>query len=84
MSTQVDSAGAITLSLSRERPASTQNGFAMLFAMLGRVVDSLSHVAPGELWTRERGALLLLGAALIVSPVLVALRVRIAMRSSIR
>ncbi|MEA3044184.1 MAG: hypothetical protein QOH47_2022, partial [Sphingomonadales bacterium] len=34
MSTNVDSAGAIALSLSRERPASTQNGFAMLFLLL--------------------------------------------------
>jgi len=34
MSTNVDSAGAITLSHSRERPASTQNGFFMLFLAL--------------------------------------------------
>jgi regulator of protease activity HflC (stomatin/prohibitin superfamily) len=34
MSTNVDSAGAITLSHSRERPASTQNGFFMLFMLL--------------------------------------------------
>jgi regulator of protease activity HflC (stomatin/prohibitin superfamily) len=34
MSTNVDSAGAITLSHSRERPAATQNGFAMLFVLL--------------------------------------------------
>ena len=34
MSTNVDSAGAITLSHSRERPASTQNGFFMLLLLL--------------------------------------------------
>jgi len=34
MSTNADSAGAMTLSLSRERPASTQNGFFMLFMLL--------------------------------------------------
>jgi regulator of protease activity HflC (stomatin/prohibitin superfamily) len=34
MSTKADSAGAIALSHSRERPASTQNGFLMLFVLL--------------------------------------------------
>jgi regulator of protease activity HflC (stomatin/prohibitin superfamily) len=34
MSTNADSAGAMPLSLSRERPATTQNGFAMLFLLL--------------------------------------------------
>ena len=34
MSTNADSAGAIALSHSRERPASTQNGFLMLFVLL--------------------------------------------------
>src|SRR3954467_7318874 len=34
MSTTADSAGAMSLSLSRERPATTQNGFAMLFLLL--------------------------------------------------
>ena len=34
MSTNADSAGGIALSLSRERPALTQNGFFMLFVML--------------------------------------------------
>ena len=47
---------------------------ALLFAVLGHVVDWLSHVPPGELWTRERGPLLLLGAILVASPSLVALQ----------
>ena len=38
MSTNADSAGAMSLSLSHERPASTQNGFAMLFLLLVLVV----------------------------------------------
>ena len=38
MSTNADSAGAIALSHSRERPAATQNGFAMLLLLLGLLV----------------------------------------------
>jgi len=45
MSTNVDSAGAITLSLSRERPAATQNGFAMLFLLLVLIVLMVADFA---------------------------------------
>jgi regulator of protease activity HflC (stomatin/prohibitin superfamily) len=41
MSTTADSAGAIALSLSRERPASTQNGFLMLFVLLVLLVAAV-------------------------------------------
>ncbi|WP_374353081.1 ABC transporter ATP-binding protein [Chitinimonas sp.] len=47
---------------------------ALLFSMLGSVVDWLSHVAPGELWAKERDHLLLLGAILLASPVLIGLQ----------
>ena len=47
---------------------------ALLFAMLGRVVDWLSHVQPSQLWTEERGSLLLLAGILAASPLLVALQ----------
>ena len=44
---------------------------ALLFAVLGHVVDWLSHVEPARLWELERGKLLLLAAILTVSPLLV-------------
>src|SRR3954462_1738167 len=44
MSTNVDSAGAITLSHSRERPASTQNGFLMLFVLLILLVAIVADI----------------------------------------
>ena len=44
---------------------------ALLFAMLGFVVDRMAQVPPGELWTQERGALLALAGVLIASPLLV-------------
>jgi len=47
---------------------------AMLFGLLGRGVDSLSHVQPALLWTQERGHLLLLVGILLGSIVLVALQ----------
>lgn len=47
---------------------------AVLFAMMGRIVDWLSHVQPTLLWTRERGNLFLLAAVLLASPVVVALQ----------
>ncbi|HEX5125173.1 MAG TPA: ABC transporter ATP-binding protein [Rhodocyclaceae bacterium] len=47
---------------------------ALLFSMLGRVVDWLSHVDPARLWTDERGSLLLLGGILVASPLVVALQ----------
>ncbi len=46
---------------------------ALLFAMLGRVVDWLGHVEPARLWETERGNLLLLGAILLASPLAIAL-----------
>jgi ATP-binding cassette subfamily B multidrug efflux pump len=47
---------------------------ALLFAMMGRVVDWLSQVPPALLWTQERGNLLLLAAIILASPVLIALQ----------
>jgi ATP-binding cassette subfamily B multidrug efflux pump len=45
---------------------------ALLFAMMGRIVDWLSNVPPAELWAREHKSLLLLAGILIASPLLVA------------
>ncbi|MBX7228133.1 MAG: ABC transporter ATP-binding protein/permease, partial [Burkholderiaceae bacterium] len=47
---------------------------AMLFSMLGHVVDWLAQVKPALLWTQERNSLLLLTAILLTSPLLVALQ----------
>ena len=47
---------------------------ALLFAVMGQVVDWLSHVEPSQLWVQERGKLLLLAAILTLSPVLVLLQ----------
>jgi len=47
---------------------------ALLFAMMGHMVDWLSSVAPSRLWQQERGTLLLLAAAVLLSTVLVALQ----------
>jgi ATP-binding cassette subfamily B multidrug efflux pump len=47
---------------------------ALLFAMLGRIVDWLAQVAPSQLWTERRGTLLLLAGILAASPLLVALQ----------
>jgi ATP-binding cassette subfamily B multidrug efflux pump len=47
---------------------------ALLFAMLGRVVDWLAAVEPARLWTEERGPLLLLAGILAASVVVVALQ----------
>ncbi|APW38101.1 multidrug ABC transporter ATP-binding protein [Rhodoferax koreense] len=44
---------------------------ALLFAMMGRIVDWLGQVAPAQLWTQERGRLLLLAAILLASPLLI-------------
>jgi ATP-binding cassette subfamily B multidrug efflux pump len=46
---------------------------AMLFSMLGHVVDWLARVKPDRLWAEQRGHLLLLGAILLGSTALVAL-----------
>jgi len=47
---------------------------ALLFGVLGKVVDWLSRVPPNQLWTQERTHLLLLVAILIGSIALVALQ----------
>ena len=47
---------------------------ALLFAMMGRVVDWLGSVPPALLWTQERTRLLLLCALLLGSPLLIALQ----------
>ncbi len=47
---------------------------ALLFSMLGSVVDWLSHASPSTLWQQERDKLLLLFAILMASPLLVALQ----------
>jgi ATP-binding cassette subfamily B multidrug efflux pump len=47
---------------------------ALLFAMLGRIVDWLAKVEPSQLLVQERGTLLLLGGILAGSVLLVALQ----------
>jgi ATP-binding cassette subfamily B multidrug efflux pump len=47
---------------------------ALLFSVLGRVVDWLAKVAPSRLWTEERGHLMLLAAVLAGSVVLIGLQ----------
>ena len=47
---------------------------ALLFAMMGRIVDWLSHIAPAQLWTQERGSLIWLAVVLAGSPLLIALQ----------
>jgi ATP-binding cassette subfamily B multidrug efflux pump len=47
---------------------------ALLFGILGRVVDWLSRVPPALLWTQERGKLLMLVGILLASIVLVVLQ----------
>ena len=47
---------------------------ALLFALLGFVVDWLGQVAPGQLWAERGGVLLLLAGALLASIALVALQ----------
>jgi ATP-binding cassette subfamily B multidrug efflux pump len=47
---------------------------ALLFAVLGHVVDWLSQVQPAQLWTREQAKLILLGVILTLSPLLVTLQ----------
>ena len=44
---------------------------ALLYAMLGRVVDWLTKTEPSRLWDEQRGGLLLLIGLLIASPVMV-------------
>jgi ABC-type multidrug transport system, ATPase and permease components len=47
---------------------------ALLFGMLGRMVDWLAGVPPSELWAREKWSLLGLAAILLFSPLVVALQ----------
>jgi len=47
---------------------------ALLFAMMGRIVDWLGTIAPARLWLEERTTLLLLAAVLVGSILLVALQ----------
>src|SRR5580704_14144064 len=47
---------------------------ALLFSMLGHVVDWLAKVEPSRLWTEQRGHLLLLGAVLAGSTLLIGLQ----------
>jgi len=47
---------------------------ALLFSMLGRIVDWLGKVEPAQLWTQERSSLLLLAGVLLASPLVVALQ----------
>ena len=47
---------------------------ALLFSMLGHVVDWLSKVAPARLWTEQRGHLLLLACILAASSLLIAMQ----------
>jgi ATP-binding cassette subfamily B multidrug efflux pump len=47
---------------------------ALLFGILGRIVDWLAKVQPSRLWTEQRGHLLLLAAVLAGSTLLVALQ----------
>jgi ATP-binding cassette subfamily B multidrug efflux pump len=44
---------------------------ALLFAVLGHVVDWLSHVQPAQLWAQERDKLILLAVILALSPLAV-------------
>ncbi|MBI3146814.1 MAG: ABC transporter ATP-binding protein, partial [Pseudogulbenkiania sp.] len=47
---------------------------ALLFSMLGSVVDWLSRVPPALLWTQQKHTLLLLAGILLASPLLIALQ----------
>ena len=47
---------------------------ALLFAMLGKIVDWLGMVQPARMWTEHRGALWLLAAVLLGSTALMALQ----------
>src|SRR5271154_7067233 len=47
---------------------------ALLFGMLGRIVDWLSQVPPARLWSEQRTHLLLLGGILMTSVVMIALQ----------
>jgi ATP-binding cassette, subfamily B, multidrug efflux pump len=46
---------------------------ALLFAMMGRLVDWLAKTEPAKLWDEHRNGLILLFALLVVSPVMVSM-----------
>ncbi|MEW6039451.1 MAG: ABC transporter ATP-binding protein [Pseudomonadota bacterium] len=50
---------------------------ALLFSMLGNIVDWLSQIPPDRLWTDERDHLTLLAAVLLASPLVIALQTMI-------
>lgn len=47
---------------------------ALLFAMMGRVIDWLAHVEPSQLWAQEGSNLIWLALVLLSSPALIALQ----------
>ncbi|WP_432722719.1 ABC transporter ATP-binding protein [Jeongeupia wiesaeckerbachi] len=47
---------------------------ALLFSMMGTIVDWLGKVPPGELWSQHGGKLWLLAGILLASPLLIALQ----------
>ena len=47
---------------------------ALLFAMMGKVVDWLTDIPPAQLWQQEGDMLLLLAAILLLSPILIGLQ----------
>ena len=47
---------------------------ALLFAVMGHMVDWLSQVKPAQLWTQEHAKLILLGVILTLSPLLVSVQ----------
>ena len=47
---------------------------ALLFAILGKVIDWLDQIPPSRLWEQERTMLLLFAALLATSPLLVGLQ----------
>jgi len=47
---------------------------ALLFAVMGKVVDWLSKTSPELLWAREKNHLLLLAGLLLLSPILIAIQ----------
>ncbi len=47
---------------------------ALLFAVMGKVVDWLSNTSPALLWSTERFHLLLLAGLLLLSPILIAVQ----------
>jgi ATP-binding cassette subfamily B multidrug efflux pump len=47
---------------------------ALLFAMLGKVIDWLNHTSPAVLWAQEGHTLLLFAGLLVASPLLIGLQ----------